>query len=76
MHGGKLNAFKTRSVGLWTSGIKRYQLNTSGHFQLSLTHKAIDAVHTQLDSESLAKEPHGTRVGQPTARPLILHSRA
>ena len=69
----KLNAFTDARVGLGRSGIS---VPTKHLLAFQLAHaQAIDAVHTQLDSESLAKDlmaqdwaPHST--------PLILHSRA
>lgn len=69
----KLNAFTDARVGLGRSGVS---VPTKHLLAFQLAHaRAIDAVHTQLDTESLAK----TLMAQdwaPHSAPLILHSRA
>lgn len=69
----KLNAFTDARVGLGRSGIS---VPTSHLLAFQLAHaQAIDAVHTQLDTDQLTK----TLMEQdwaPDCAPLILHSRA
>jgi ethanolamine ammonia-lyase small subunit len=69
----KLNAFTDARVGLGRSGIS---VPTKHLLAFQLAHaQAIDAVHTQLDSESLAKVLMAQEWA-PLSAPFILHSRA
>lgn len=71
----KLNSFTDARVGLGRSGISQ---PTQHHLAFQLAHaQAIDAVHTKLDVDSLAKaltEPDWAP--DSGHAPLILHSRA
>ena len=73
----KLNAFTDARVGLGRSGIS---VPTKHLLAFQLAHaQAIDAVHTQLDSEALSKalmEQDWAKDWIKNCAPLFLHSRA
>ncbi|WP_249422054.1 ethanolamine ammonia-lyase subunit EutC [Marinomonas lutimaris] len=73
----KLNAFTDARVGLGRSGIS---VPTKHLLAFQLAHaQAIDAVHTQLDSNALAKalvEQDWAKDWTRNCAPLLLHSRA
>mgnify|MGYP000489430581 CR=1 FL=1 len=73
----KLNAFTDARVGLGRSGIS---VPTKHLLAFQLAHaQAIDAVHTQLDSDTLSKtlmEQNWAKDWMTNCAPLMLHSRA
>lgn len=73
----KLNAFTDARVGLGRSGVS---VPTKHLLAFQLAHaQAIDAVHTQLDSEALSKTlmtQDWAKAWTKNAAPLMLHSRA
>lgn len=73
----KLNAFTDARVGLGRSGVS---VPTKHLLAFQLAHaQAIDAVHTQLDSDALSKtfmEQDWAKDWTKNCAPLLLHSRA